>query len=95
MARWELDAVPELGRGDGQEVISRQLLDEADIVVAIFHARLGTATPRAPSGTAEELDGAVKRDLPVHVFVDVSAIPRDHDADQFKQLNAYLTELRK
>lgn len=94
VARWELDAVPELGRGDGQEVINRQLLEEADTVVAIFHARLGTATSRAPSGTAEELDAAVKRGLPVHVFVDVSAIPRDHDAEQLKQLDDYLTGLR-
>lgn len=95
VARWELDAVPELGRGDGQEVINRQLLEDSDIVVAIFHARLGTATPRGASGTAEELDAAVKRAVPVHVFVDVSAIPRDHDAAQLKRLNNYLKDLRE
>lgn len=76
---WELDGVPELGTGDAQEVLNRQLLNRADIVIALFHARLGTPTARAESGTAEELQGAIQRGLHVHVFVNQADISRDHD----------------
>lgn len=92
--RWELDAVPELGAPSGQAVINRQLGDECDIVIAIFHSRLGTATPEFASGTAEEIQGAVDRGLPVHVYVDISPIPRDHDPDQLANLNDYVQRLQ-
>ena len=52
--RWERDAVPMLG-DRGQALINRQLVDRSDVVVAIFDSRLGTATPEAVSGTAEEI----------------------------------------
>lgn len=60
--RWETDAVPEMG-GDGQQVINRQLVDDADIVLAVFHSRLGAQTSRAESGTVEEVERARKRAL--------------------------------
>jgi len=92
---WELDSVPELGTGDAQQVLNRQLLDEADILIAVFHARLGTATARAASGTAEEIEGAIARGMPVHVFVDLGGVPRDHDPQQLAELNDFLTSLRE
>jgi hypothetical protein len=52
--RWETDTVPISGRRDTQSVINGQLVDKADIVIGIFYHRLGTLTPRAVSGTAEE-----------------------------------------
>lgn len=90
---WELDSVPELGNGDAQEVLNRQLLDHADIVIALFHARLGTPTQRAESGTAEELQGAIERRLPVHVFVSKADISRNHDPVQLQALNEFLDKL--
>jgi hypothetical protein len=92
---WELDSVPELGTGDAQQVLNRQLLSDADILIAVFHARLGTATARAVSGTAEEIEGAIARRLPVHVFVDLGDIPRDHDPQQLAELKAFLASLRE
>ncbi len=55
--RWETDAVPVLS-GSGQGAINKQLLDSADIVVALFDSRLGRATEDAVSGTAEEIQRA-------------------------------------
>lgn len=86
--RWETDAVPLMG-GDGQQVINGQLVDEADIVIAVFHTRLGTATPRSLSGTDEEIERARTRGIPVHVYVDNSPVPRNHDAGQLQALRAY------
>jgi hypothetical protein len=90
---WELDSVTELGTGDAQEVINRQLLAQADIVIALFHSRLGTATARAASGTAEEILVALDRGLPLHVFVNGGAVPRDHDPDQLADLNAFIAHM--
>lgn len=91
--RWETDAVPELG-GDGQQVINRQLVDESDIVVALFHSRLGAPTERAVSGTAEEIERARGRGAPVHVYFSEMPIPRSVDPDELKRLNEYRGELQ-
>lgn len=39
----------------GQGQINEQLVDAADIVLAVFDARLGSPTAVAISGTAEEI----------------------------------------
>lgn len=75
--RWETDAVPRIGEGDGQEVINGQLVDDADIVVVIFNNKLGQATARAISGTAEELDKAVRDGKQVHVYFSDAPVSRD------------------
>ena len=92
--RWEHDAVPMLGQGDAQQVINTQLADEADIVVALFHSRLGSPTERHPSGTAEEIAVGMSRGVPVHVYVDRSPLPEDYRPDQFQELQVYLEALQ-
>lgn len=57
---WEMDALP--GVGHPQEQINRYL-DEAAIVVVILWNRMGTPTPNAESGAAEEFERAVARYL--------------------------------
>lgn len=91
--RWELDAIPELGRGDAQSVINRQLRDDADVVVGVFHSRIGTRTLRAESGTAEEIEASALEGKRVHVYVDMSDLPRDHDPQQLAALKLYLERL--
>jgi len=59
LVRWETHVRPGMG-SDAQEIINRQLPD-VDIVVGIFWKRLGTPTPRAESGTAEEIEAAIER----------------------------------
>ena len=58
--RWEKDAVPEVGRA--QENINRSL-DGAAVVVLIIWNRIGTPTGEAESGTVEEFERAVERNL--------------------------------
>jgi hypothetical protein len=49
---------------DAQSAINGQLLDEYDLLIALIGDRLGEATARAESGTAEEIRNALnKRDL--------------------------------
>src|SRR6266496_5904882 len=75
--RWETDAVPELGDGDAQSVINSQLVDDVDIVFGLFHGRLGSPTPRAASGTAEELERSITRGARVHVYFSAMPLPRE------------------
>ena len=56
--RWE-DAVPGFST-DTQEVINKQLMpEECDIFIGIFKSRMGTPTPRAESGSEEEVNAAI------------------------------------
>jgi hypothetical protein len=92
--RWETGAVPELDGTDGQSVINRQLVDDADIVVALFHQTLGRATERAVSGTAEELERAQKAGKPVHVYFSTMPVDHDHDRAQLAALDEFRDSIR-
>ncbi len=93
--RWEFDAVPELGGGDAQAIINKQLVDEADIVIGLFHGRLGQPTPRGVSGTVEEIERSIKRGARVHVFFSEMPLPGDVDPDQLKALRELQAKLQK
>lgn len=85
---WETGAVPRLG-GSGQSVINDQLVDRADIVLALFDSRLGIATADAVSGTAEEIERAHAAGKPVHVWFSEEPIPRGADLDQLRALEGF------
>lgn len=44
---------------DAQSVINGQLLNDYDILIALFGTRLGTPTSKSPSGTIEEIEQAI------------------------------------
>ncbi|MDP3000713.1 MAG: DUF4062 domain-containing protein, partial [Bryobacterales bacterium] len=54
---WETHAYPEFG-SDPQAVISSQLGTDYDIFIGVLWSRVGTPTPRYPSGTLEEFQAA-------------------------------------
>lgn len=56
---WSSDAAAEYGIRP-QESINQQLVDRADVVIALFWTRLGTPTGEAESGTVEELTRAAE-----------------------------------
>lgn len=90
--KWETSAVPRLG-GDAQEIINHQLVDDADIVIALFGSRLGRETSRDLSGTAEEMNRAHAAGKPVHPFFSDEPLPRDVDVDELKRLRHFQEEL--
>ena len=90
--RWETSAVPKMG-DDAQEVINQQLVDDADIVIAIFGARLGRETARDLSGTAEEMNRAHAAGKPVHTYFSSAPIPHDVDVDDLKKLRDFKDDL--
>jgi hypothetical protein len=91
---WSTDGVSSFSLGaDGQAEINNQLVEQADIIFSVFHARIGSATARSVSGTAEEIDKAIERGIRVHVFFSTAAIPHSHDADQFAALKRFKASL--
>lgn len=93
---WEEDAIPLVGAGlDGQAVINQQLVDHADIVFALFRSRLGAATPRHISGTAEEIERSIQRGIPVHVYRAKEEPPEGRDSQQYEELQKYVADLQK
>lgn len=73
--QWAMDSVPQLGEGDTQSVINSQLVDNSDVVIALFYNRLGTPTDRAISGTAEEIVRSVRQGKPVHLYFSQKRMP--------------------
>jgi len=85
---WEESAVPILG-DHPQAIINAQGVDDSDIVFALFGGRLGSPTPDAVSGTAEEIDRAVAKKIPVHVFFSTAPLPNDVDTPQLEALREF------
>jgi hypothetical protein len=61
--RWELDAIPN-AEGHPQDWINRELIDNADILIAVFQARIGSPTKGSISATVEEIQRFIKSGNP-------------------------------
>ena len=86
---WSTDAVPSM-EARGQQVINWQLIDEADLLVALFWRRLGTPTGLYESGTAEEICRAQARGIDVMVYFSRIEDPRPiEDPEQWDRLQAF------
>lgn len=91
--RWLLDAQPESG-DRYHALVSRQIVHNADFVVALFYARIGTPAGFAVTGTVEEIEGCRAKGKNVLVYFSEAHIPREHDAEQLQLLNVYRSNLR-
>lgn len=91
---WRRHSSPEMG-GDPQEILNRQIGDQCDAVIAVFGARMGTPTPRAISGTVEEIERFQAAGKRVMVYFSSGDIPREgFSAEQFQELEGFKRTLR-
>ena len=72
--KWETHSTPEYG-AHPQTIINRQLLEDADIVVAIFGTRIGTPTEEYVSGTVEEIKTHVASGKTAKIYFSDVAVP--------------------
>jgi hypothetical protein len=92
---WRSHGTPELGE-DAQAILNRQMGDHCDAIIAIFGARMGTPTPRALSGTAEEIDRFVTAGKRVMVYFSSGPIPREgFSAEQYQALEDFKRAMRQ
>jgi hypothetical protein len=92
--QWQTHAYPQSGDRP-QAIINRQIVDESDMVVAVFGHRIGTATHAAESGTIEEIERLRASGKHVAVYFSIGPIPRDHDPEQLRRLNEYKESLKE
>jgi hypothetical protein len=65
---WDKDVL--FCSGDPQIIINNTLIQNADLIVALFGKKLGTPTERAKSGTIEEIEMMIKEGKQVFVCFD-------------------------
>lgn len=91
---WSTDATPDLSERP-QSVINGQLIDKADILVAIFWSRFGTPTGIAKSGTEEEVRRALKKKKRVMLYFSDLESPRlPIDQEQYQKVQSFRHEMR-
>lgn len=91
---WTSHAAAEYGIRP-QESLNEQLVEQADIVIALFWHRLGTDTGEAESGTVEEIEKGHGRGAHVAVLRCTRDIPpADLDSDQVQRLDSYLVGIQ-
>jgi hypothetical protein len=79
---WEINATPDVGQ--------RQVIRDADMLVAVFWTRLGAPAEEAESGTIDEIDRFRKAGKHVIVyFSDAPAIPGKMNRKRYERLEDY------
>lgn len=93
---WTEHATAEFGERP-QEILNGQIVEDADLAVALFYDRLGTPTGEAESGTAEEIKVLVEAGKAVAVLV--NSAPRgpldSQGLEERQRLTNYLDDLKK
>jgi len=91
---WSTDCHPSLGDRP-QGIVNTQIIDDSDILVAIFWSRFGSSTGAASSGTEEEIRRGVHLKKKVMVyFSDLEAVAQNAGKEQLDRLWAFRQELR-
>ncbi len=86
---WDTHAYPTLG-SHPQDIVNKQVASRADILVAVFGARIGTPTEEHISGTVEEIEGAIVAGKPVLVYLSSGDIRRDTlNVEQYTKLEEF------
>ena len=91
---WETNSIPAMG-GRPQELINKQILRDADILVAIFWTRLGSSTGKSASGTVEEIEEHIATQKPVLIYFSRTPVTPDSvDPDQYSALAEFRKSLQ-
>lgn len=87
---WETDVAPAMG-GSAQGHISKQIIDDADLLIAVFWTRLGTPTDGAESGTVKEIKEFLAAGKLVMLYHNTQpALKSENDQAQFDALQEFV-----
>jgi hypothetical protein len=91
---WETHSVPDMGDRP-QAIINKQLSKDADLLIAVFWARIGSPTGVSQSGTIEEIEEHLKAGKPAMIyFSSVPVNPDRIDEDQYKALRKFKQSIK-
>jgi hypothetical protein len=92
---WESHASPLMG-DRAQAIINKQVLEECDLLVAVFWARLGSPTGEAASGTVEEINKHVSKSKPTMIYFSDAPVRLDSvEEGQYRALRAFREECKQ
>ncbi|MGV3589238.1 MAG: hypothetical protein ACO1OF_19685 [Adhaeribacter sp.] len=81
---WEYNAVPTMGERP-QEIINKQVLKNADLLIGIFWTRIGTPTGKAVSGSVEEIEKHIDSGKPAMLyFSNKPVMPSSINQEQYQ-----------
>jgi hypothetical protein len=91
---WESGTIPEMGDRP-QAIVNRQLVDDADILVATFWTRLGSPTGEDASGTVEEIRRFREAEKPILIYFSSAPVVIDSvDLGQYERLRTFRDQCR-
>lgn len=86
---WDTHASPEMGDRP-QAIISKQILEQCDLLVGVFWTRIGTATGQYPSGTVEEIATHIQLGKPAMLYFSNKPVhPDSIDHEQYAKLKEF------
>ena len=85
---WADSTYPEVGIRP-QTAINKQIVEDSDLLISIFGAKLGSPTGVSQSGSIEEIEEHIKAGKNVMVFFKKFGSYYDIDTEQLKQLQEY------
>ena len=86
---WETHSFPVMGER-AQETINKQVLQDCDLLVAIFWTRLGSPTGSSESGTVEEIEEHISKGKPAMIYFSSAPVhPDSVDQAQYAALKAF------
>lgn len=92
---WESHSTPAMGDRP-QAIINSQVLESADLLIAIFWTRLGTPTGEAESGTVEEIRKHADAGKPAMIYFSSAPVrPDSVDEQQYAALKEFRNECRE
>lgn len=91
LKHWSTSSYPQSG-GQAQKLLNSQIVNEADIAIAIFWTRFGTPTDDYGSGTEEEIDLLIKNRRQVFLyFLDKPIPPSITDSSEYTENRRKIT----
>ena len=92
LVKWETHSQPVTGMHP-QKALNKQLVDIADFGIAIFWSKLGTPTDTHCSGTAEEIDGLLRKGAKVSIYISKKPIEQN-STQSYLELTNYIDSIK-
>ncbi len=91
---WESHSSPEMGDRP-QQIINQRLLENCDLLVAVFWTRIGSPTGKAVSGTVEEIEEHIAKQKPAMIYFSDAPVRMDSvDPGQYEELKTFRESCR-
>jgi hypothetical protein len=92
---WDTHSSPDMDDRP-QEIINKQVLENADLLIAVFWTRVGSPTGKAPSGTIEEIERHLAAGKPAMIYFSSAPVrPDSVDEAQYAALRRFKDECKR